>query len=310
MKILLTAFLAAILLASCQKEVSFQTGSGGNNGGNGNGNGNGNGSGNTSGLLVKAVAVTGAETQTTLYTYDSQKRLETMSIKGTTGGIPVDSYHKYIRDGAGRIVKVLQKIADMQGVASDTSVTTYHYPNETTMNYDYRIFVITMDMGGGFSMGTIDSTVYSYTADKMMSFHSFMSSSLAPGIIMSESKTDFSYNASGSVTGMKMYSDFSDPGGTMDLIADYTYTYAATSINQVYMTSNGAQNFALNSLPNITTNIITKMEMVSNATTPPMNVVITSSYVNGAGNKAVSATAVVVTTGQPTQTTNYTFFYQ
>jgi hypothetical protein len=301
MKILLTAFLAAILLASCQKEVSLQTGSSGNNGGNG--------SGNTSGLLVKAVAVTGAETQTTLYTYDSQKRLETMSIKGTTGGIPVDSYHKYIRDGAGRIVEVLQKIADMQGVTSDTSVTTYHYPNETTMNYDYRIFVITMDMGG-FSMSTIDSTVYSYTSDKMMSFHSFMSSSLAPGIIMSESKSDFSYDASGNVTGMKMYSDISDPGGTMDLIADYMYTYAATSINQVYMTTNGAQNFALNSLPNITTNIITKMEMVSNATTPPMNVVITSSYVNGASNKAVSATVVSATTGQPTQTTNYTFFYQ
>ena len=92
MKILLTAFLAGILLASCQKEVSFQSGSSGNNGGNGNGN--------TSGLLVKAVAVTGAETQTTIYTYDSQKRLETMSIKGTTGGIPVDSYHKYVRDGS------------------------------------------------------------------------------------------------------------------------------------------------------------------------------------------------------------------
>ena len=96
----------------------------------------------------------------------------------------------------------------------------------------------------------------------------------------------------------------------MDQIADYTYTYASTCINQVYMTTNGAQNFALNSLPNITTNVITKMEMVSNATTPPMNVVITSSYVNGAGNKAVSATVVSATTGQPTQTTNYTFFYQ
>ncbi|MFC0772439.1 hypothetical protein [Terrimonas alba] len=302
MKILLTAFLAAILLASCQKEVSFQSGSSGNNGGNGNGN--------TSGLLVKAVAVTGAETQTTIYTYDSQKRLETMSIKGTTGGIPVDSYHKYIRDGAGRIVKVLQKVADMPGATTDTSVTIYHYPNETTMNYDYRIFVITMNMGGGFSMSTIDSAVYTYNADKMMSFHSYMSSSMLPGEIMSENKTDFSYDGSGNVTGMKTYSDIADPGGTMDLIADYTYTYANTSVNNTYMTANSAQNFALNSLPTITTNIITKMEMVSNATTPPMNVVITSSYVNGAGNKPVSATAVSATTGQPTQTTNYTFFYQ
>jgi hypothetical protein len=306
MKIVLTAFLATLLLASCQKEVSFQTGNNGNGGGNGNGNGNGN----ASGLLVKSVGVTGAETQTTLYTYDSQKRLETMSIKGTGGGIPVDSYHKYIRDGAGRIVKVLQKIADMPGATTDTSVTTYHYPNETTMNYDYRISVGTMNMGGGFSMSTIDSAVYTYNAGKMMSFHSFMSSSLAPGIIMSETKTDFSYDASGNVTGMKVYSDIADPGGAMELIADYTYTYATTSINHVYMAADGAQNFALNGLPNTTTHIITKMEMVSNATTPPMNVVITSNFVNGAGNRAVSGTAVATITGQPTQTTNYTFFYQ
>jgi hypothetical protein len=137
-----------------------------------------------------------------------------------------------------------------------------------------------------------------------------MSSSLVPGIIMSESKTDFSYNAAGNVTGMKMYSDIADPGGAMDLIADYTYTYANTSINNIYIASNGAQNFALNGLPNTTTHVMTKMEMVSNATVPPMNVVITSNFVNGADNRAVSATTVTTTTGQPTQTTNYTFFYQ
>lgn len=304
MKIFLTAFFAAILLASCQKEISFQSGSNGNNGGNGNGNGN------TSGLLVKTVAVTGSETQTTLYTYDSQKRLETVTMSGTVGGLPVDSYHKYIRDEAGRIVKVLQKVADMPGATTDTSVTTYHYPDATTMNFDYRIFVITMNMGGGFSMSTIDSTVYNYNADKMMSYHSYMSSSLAPDDIMQETKTDFSYDAVGNVTGMKMYSDIADPGsGTMDLVADYTHTYSSSSINSIYMTANGAQNFALNSLPNITTNVITKTEIVSPGT-PSLNVVITSSLVNGAGNKAVSGTVITTTTGQPTRTTNYTFFYQ
>jgi len=41
-----------------------------------------------------------------------------------------------------------------------------------------------------------------------------------------------------------------------------------------------------------------------------MNVVITSNYVNGAGDRAVSGTVVAIITGQPTQTTNYTFFYQ
>ena len=305
MKKILTAFSAFVLLVSCQKEVGFDDGNNtGNNGGNG-----GNGNGNTSGLLVKAVAVTGAETITTTYTYDSQKRLETMIVKGTSGGMVMDSYHKYFRDAAGRIVQVKQKLADMPPATTDTAVITYHYPDATTMNYDYSVHVMTMDIGG-MSMSTIDSAVYTYTSAKLMSYSSFMSSSMMPGMIMSRSRTDFAYDASDKVTGMKTYNDGGNQGAPLTLIADYKYTYAATTVNNVYMAASGAQNFALNGLPNTTASIITKMEMVSDATAPPMTVITTTTYVTGAGNKPVSGTVVATTTGQPTQTTNYTFFYQ
>lgn len=258
---------------------------------------------------MKAVAVTGAETQTTLYTYDAQKRLETMAISGTSGGLPADSYSKFIRDGAGRIVQVKQKLADPPGATADTSIRNYHYPDGTTLNYDYSLQTSTLDLGG-LTMTTSDSAVYTYSSGKMSSYYSYMSSSLVPGTVMQESKTDFSYDASGKVTAVKIYNSGSIPGAPLSLVADYTYTYAPTAISGVYVSSSGAQNFALAGLPNTTTAAVSKMLMVSNATTPPLTVTITSTFVTGGGNKVTSAKVVSTTTGQPTQTINYTFFYQ
>ena len=230
-----------------------------------------------------------------------------MTIKGTSGGMVMDNYNKYYRDAGGRIVKVQQKIADMPGTVSDTAVMTYHYPDATTMNYDYSVNVMSMDIGG-MSMGTIDSAVYTYSAGKMTQYNSFMSSTLMPGTIMSQGRTEFSYDATDKATGMKIYNDAGT--GTMDLIADYKYTYASSTVNGIYTTPSPAQNLIINGLPNTGTNVTTKMEMVSNATTPPMTVIMTTTYVNGGGNKPVSATVVATTTGQPTQTTKYTFYYQ
>ena len=260
MKKILTAFAIVTLFASCQKEVSIDQST--NNGGTGGGSGTG--SGNGSGLLVKTVAVTGSETQTTLYTYDSQKRLETMTITGVAGGMPVNSYHKFIRDNAGRIVKVLQKIETMPGVSVDTAVKTFHYPDATTFNYDYTVHVMTMDMGG-ISIGTIDSAVYHYSGNKMTSYDQYMFSTMMPGMVMANSKYDFTYDATDRVTVMKMYSDAANPGGTMDLEMEWKYTYSSASINNVYISANGAQNFALNGLPNTTNHFISKMEAKSDA---------------------------------------------
>ena len=310
MKKILTAFALVAILSSCQKEISIDTNSPYTSGNGGGGSGNGN-SGNNSGLLIKTVSVSGTETQTTVYTYDSQKRLETMTMSGTSGGLPVDTYTKYIRDNSGRIVLVKQTAPKlMPGASVDTATNTYHYPNATTQNFDYSIYVITMNVAG-MSMSTIDSAVYHYTAaGKMTSFHKYMSSSLMPGSIQMTSRYDFTYDASDRVTNMKLFTDLSNPGGPLDQDTEWKYTYGATGVNNGYTTNNGAQNFALNGLPNTTSNYISKMEVNSPSTTPPLNLVSTFTYVNGANNKPVSGTVVTVTSGQPTQTANYTFFYQ
>lgn len=236
-----------------------------------------------------------------------------MTMKGTSGGLPIDNYTKYIRDNAGRIVLVKQtapQMPGMPGATVDTATTTYHYPNATTLNYDYSIYVITMNMAG-MSMSTIDSAVYTYSAaGKMTSFHKYMSSSLLPGSIQMTSRYDFTYDASDRVTVMKLFTDLANPGGALTQDTEWRYTYGSTSVNGGYITNNGAQNFALNGLPNTTSSFMSKMEVDAPTTTPPLKLVTTFTYVNGANNKPVSGTAVTVTTGQPTQTANYTFFYQ
>jgi hypothetical protein len=301
MKKVLTALpVLSVLLFSCQKELSFDSST---NPGTG-------GSGGSGALLVKVVAVTGSETQTTLYTYDSERRLSTVTIDGVSGGMPTHSYQKFERDNAGRIVRVIQKLGDIGGVPSDTAVKTIHYPNASTMDCDYSVHIMGMSMGPGVPpMQTIDSTVYNYTGGKLMSYDSYMSSSLMPGMVMLKSKYEFLYDAKSRVTDMKMYSDVSNPGGPQDLMIQWNYTYG-NSINGVYVSSNAAQNLLLNGLPNTGSSNLDKMVMTS--ANPQMNVTITTTYVLGSNGKPASGTAVSTTTGQQsgTQTTNYTFFYQ
>src|SRR5687768_5158772 len=126
MKIKLAVLFAlSFIFISCQKELTIETGD------PSPGNGNGNGNGSTSGLLVKAVQVKGSDTITTTYGYDNQKRLETMKMVGTTGPMPVNTFKKYERDAAGRIVRILQS-TEMVGIPMDTTITIVHYPNPST----------------------------------------------------------------------------------------------------------------------------------------------------------------------------------
>lgn len=309
MKKLLTVFTAIVLLASCQKEIGLDPnspagiGSGSGTGSTGNGSNSGGSTG--SGLLVKTVAVSGTETQTTLYGYDAQKRLETITLSGTSGGLSVDSYQKFVRDGAGRIVKVLQKIADPPGATADTSVKTYRYPDATTLNFDYSFQEQHVTMSG-IDMGTVDSCVYTYTSGRMASYRDYMFSSLLPGTVQMNSRWDFTYDASNRVTGMKVYNDAGNPGGPLTLFADYVHTYSLTTVNGLYASASGAQNFALNGSPGTGAGILTKTVITSSAT----NVTLTFTFVAGTGNKPTSGTSTAVVSGQPNQTTNYTFYYQ
>ena len=303
MRKLLAAFpVIALFLVSCQKEISFDSPTDPGNGDPGTGT---NGE-----MLVKTVAVTGSETMTTLYAYDSLKRLSTITIDGVSGGMQMHSYQKFERDSAGRIVRVLQKLGDINGMSSDTAIKTIHYPDASTMDYDYSIHVMGMSVGQGLpSMQTIDSTVYHYAGGKMISYDSYMSSSVMPGTIMMNNKYDFSYDAQNRVTDMKMYTDMNNPGGPQELMVEWKYTYGGT-VNGVYISPSASQNLLLNGMPNTGGSNIDKMVMTSED--PQINVTITTSYVLGSNGKPASGTAVSTTTGQQnsTQTTNYTFYYQ
>lgn len=313
MKKLLTAVAAIILLASCQKEITFDpnnpagTGNGSGSGGTGTG-GAGTGGSTGSGLLIKAVAVTGTETQTTLYSYDAQSRLETVTTSGTSGGLPTDSYQKYVRDGAGRIVKVLQKLADFGGGASDTARLTYHYPTATTMDPDYSVSVKSLG-AGGLSLTTIDSVAFSYSGGKLASYYDYMSTNLF-GITtpLSENKWEYTYNASGYVTVMKTLSNTSS-GAPLTETYNIAYTYG-TLANNNYTSASAMQNFILYNVPNTNSApVVTKFVANSNATSPPLLVTTTLTFTT-TGSKITGGTASIVSTGQPNQNTTYTFYYQ
>jgi YD repeat-containing protein len=310
MKKLLTAVSFVVLFTSCQKEVSFDsggTGGGSNGGGSGSGSGSGSGTGSNSGLLIKSVAVTGSETVTTQYTYDTSKRLLTHTDKGVGGGVPVDSYRRFVRDGAGRIIKVVQKLGDVNGMPSDTAYFNYHYPNATTMDPDYGVSVMSMSMGG-ITMATIDSSVYNYAGGKLASYNSYMSSNMM-GMVMpvSESRWEYTYNASGYVVMLKLFNNTTS-GAPLTEMYNVTNTYGST-VNHVYASPSAMQNFIINGLPHTSATLVTKMVANSVGVSPPVNVVTDFTYTLTNG-RVTSGTSNTVSTGQPARNTNYTFFYQ
>lgn len=295
-----------MLFSSCQKEISLDstTTTGGGTGSGGNGTGNGNTSGD---LLVKTVAVTGTETVTSIYTYDGSKRLSTQTESGVSGGMPVNSYKRFERDAAGRIVRVVQKLGDVGGVPSDTARTTYHYPNATTMEPDYSVAVISMGTNG-LTMSTIDSSVYNYSGGKLVSHNGYMSTSIMGMVVpVSESRWEYTYNAAGHVSAMKTFTNTSS-GDPLTETYNIAFTYG-TLANNNYLSASAMQNFILYNMPNTNAPAVTKSVASSNATTPPVNVTISTSFTSTNG-KITGGTANVVSTGQPAQNTTYTFYYQ
>lgn len=282
--------MLGIFLFSCQKEISSENG---NSGGN-------NGNGSTNGKLVKIVEVTANDTLVTLYGYDSQDRLQTMTIDGKANGMTTHQYRKVEWDAAGRVVRVKQYL-EMNGMSADTAVNIIHYPNATTTDYDYS--VNTMGMMGFTS---IDSTVYTYSNGKLVKEISYTSTPLLGLPPVESSKVEFTYDGSGRVSILKMYGDISPAttGGPLVHIATQTYTYG-TSLNALAISSNAAQNFWINGMPNASNEATVKMQM-DDLTTPANSLTMNMTYVLGGGNKPLSATA----TGSAGRVTKYTYYYQ
>jgi hypothetical protein len=303
MKTKLTVFfLASLIFASCQKELDINVDSGIPNNGNGGTPGNGNGNSAT-GLLVKVVEVIdNTDTLTTLYTYDSQKRLATETMDGMENGMQIHSYKRFERDATGRITRIRQ-FEDQNGLASDTAVNTIHYPDASTFNYNYTLNNIGVS---GFSV--VDSSVYSYSGGKMMTVTSYLTSTLLGPIAAQTSKFDFTYDGSGRISTMKMYSADPVSGGPLLPLANQTYTYGS-SLNALYATNNGAQNYLLGGMPNASNDAMTslKMEDLTGAN-PGINALVKMTYVLGAGNRPLSM--VATTTGAQPTVSKSSFYYQ
>jgi hypothetical protein len=284
--------LVGITLVSCQKEISTENG----------GSSGGNGGGSTNGKLVKVVAVTdNVDTLTTLYTYDAQNRQETMIIDGRSGTINLHQYRKLDWDGAGRVSKVRQYIETM-GFPVDTAVTIVHYPNATTMEYDYSIGTV-----GAFGFTTVDSTVYVYSAGKMTTTRSYTTIPLMGTPYVESGKNEFTFDSKERVSVLKQYFNMSTtPGvpGPLEHVGTQTYTYGST-VNYSWAPTNAAQAYWVGGYPSAVNDIMVKMQ-VDDIQDPSNSVTVNMSYVMGSGNKPVSATF----TSSDGQVTKYTFFYQ
>jgi len=280
-------------LVSCQKELNIDLGTT-----TGGGTGTG-GTGGTSGSrLVKVVSVSGSETLTTLYTYDSQNRTQTSTLDGSSGGMILHTYYRYERDAVGRITRTVQQ-ATQNGAVGDSVYTNYHYPNATTFEYDYSLGTMSY---GGFVQN--DSTVYTFAAGKLTRVSKSLSSPLLGNTVISVMQTDFTNDASGHVTAFTLSSS-TVPGGPLSVVASETFTYGA-SLDPTWFSSSAAQNYIVNGLPNTAPEAVTKLDVVSPAQ-PAANMSIINTYVGIAGGRPSSSTTV--TTGAQAGTTNYTYFY-
>ena len=252
-------------------------------------------SGNPSGdLLVKIVGVTGAETITTTFTYDSSKHLLTEYALGSGGGFAIDSYKKYYRDSSGRIYKIAQ-LVKQAGIPVDTSFTQVYYDDPDSKNFLYTVQEVSV-MG----IGTRDSSVYTFDGNGNMGLQkSYVSSALLGGAPELTNQWEYTY-AGGNLVSQKVLTG--NNTGALKLIATYKFTYDNRSNPMIL---NG-EAFLTGRIESASKNNLTKLEIID-AENTSNNFTITTSLLYGSSNKPATVSATLMPSGQ---VTNYTFYYQ
>lgn len=141
-KILLAAAIVLVLI-SCQKEIDWNTGGGGNT---------------TAQRLVMIKSKTGTDTTQTEYSYDAAGRLTREKMTGVSAGMSIDNDFLINRNSSGIITTTVQKSPTLVTAGIDSVVTTYHY-NSSTSKYTSSVFSMSI-----FGFGVSDSAVYTYDA--------------------------------------------------------------------------------------------------------------------------------------------------
>jgi hypothetical protein len=195
--------LMGVLIASCQKEIDWGTGSAA-----------------TNQLLVKVVAKSGANDSTiTTYTYNAQRKLIREVVVALTGGTAVQTELIITRNSAGMITQSVLKSPDLAATGIDSILTRYYLSNN---RYASGVFTLNL-MGLSFT----DSAVYSYDAnERIISDQHLLKSSLFPlPIPIPILKNVYTYSADGKNLMKQEQSAPSTPGGPLAPVSSQTYTF-------------------------------------------------------------------------------------
>ncbi len=167
------SIFSLLFLFSCQKEGDFS---------NGNGSGGGNNTGGT--LLKKLVSKSGSDSSVLAFGYNSSKKIISLDITVTSGGISSLTQERAERNTQGIIQKIIIKNAQYQQLGIDSVVTVMHY---ASAKYTSKVTAIDL------------------------------------GIIVFRDSVALIYDAAGKVGTEKTYTDFGT-GYEEFAKSDYTYT--------------------------------------------------------------------------------------
>ncbi|MFM9907916.1 MAG: hypothetical protein ACKVOW_01135 [Chitinophagaceae bacterium] len=285
-KLLIVIAVLGICISSCQKEISFD--------------GNGGPVTGTSGdLLTKIVAVSGTETNTTEYEYDSEKRLIREKITGTSQGTDIGNDLRVIRNASGIITATVQKNQGSitQGIDSVLSIVYY---NSSTNKYTAVVSEISV---GGFSVADSSSFVYGTDGKILRQDNYLVSQFLGPSPVLSL-VTDFSYGAAGIIEMRQSASDFQNPGAPPipTTIAKYSYD---TKVSPLII-PNGEAAVILRIDFSATSNL-SNYEFTDIANGGPSSFKLSAVYTYNSKNKPISGVSTQIPGNKKT---TFTYFYK
>lgn len=249
----------AVLLASCQKEITFNDGNNNGSGGTGGGTvGNINGD-----LMVRALQISPAtkDTNVVTFTWNSNKQLLTYNSEGRVQGSAVRINHNISRDAAGKINNIISKYY-IAGIISDSVGYRYFY-NGNKVTYILA--------GRNTLLGPLnDSSVLTYNAANQVVKKETFSDLF--GAMEPLGKEEYIYDGNGNITKVTSYSaDFFT--GVYSQSESHTYTFdshkAAAVMGEEAFSILGAANISKNNMTKLVSNNIPNGTIYTTTVTTP-----------------------------------------
>ncbi len=287
-KIKFIFLLFAIFLFSCQKEIKFLNGSGGG--------------GTTGNKLVKTVFKSGTDSVVTNYTYNSSAKLINEKSVGMSGTFDAGNEVRYYRNGSGILTRFTQINPNFVVVGIDSVVTNVYY-NSSLSRYAASVFKIIFM---GFSITDSSVMIYDGTG-KLIRTDEYQNIPLVTTGYELVAKTNYTYDAIGSITQMDIYSHDAATS-TDNLEGTYKYSYDAKSnaFDAVAMLSQKYEAIITDHIEWVSIHNVNKFEFFD-LLTPANNFTFDFIFTYNSNNKPATATGTQ-TPGGAVQTG--TFYYQ